>query len=296
MGGNNNMVQIKKKKTRSGDYYYLRADVGKRKEKYLGKRIPKNIDSIKKEFEIESKSEYWILENEKLKENFSNYRKKIPKNILEKEDEKFWLEYIYCTHRIEGSTLTLGDTYNLLQHEITPQKKGLRDIIETKKHAELYDEMLNFKKDISKKLILSWHEQMYYETDPNSAGVFRKDDVGSLLGKTEYVLGGDVEFEMNELIKWYNKNKKNMHPVELAFRFHKKFELIHPFVDGNGRLGRLLMNFILHKNKFPMINVKTSEKTRYINRLENSFLKNDELIFVEWAMSKYHRDYKKFLK
>ena len=290
------MVQVKKKKTSSGDYYYLRADVGKRREKYLGKEIPQNIDSVKKEFEIESKSEYWISENEKLKKNFSNYRKKTPIKIVKAEDEKFRLEYIYSTQRIEGSTLTLGDTYNLLQHEIAPPKKGLRDIIETKKHAELYDKMLDLKTDISKKLILSWHEKMYGETDPNSAGAFRRDDVAPLLGKTEYVLGGDVEFETNELIKWYNKNKKTMHPVELAFRFHKKFELIHPFVDGNGRLGRLLMNFILYKNKFPMINVKTSEKIRYINRLEASYLKNDELVFVEWAMSKYHRDYKKFLK
>jgi len=87
-----------------------------------------------------------------------------------------------------------------------------------------------------------------------------------------------------------------MNPVESSARFHRKFELIHPFIDGNGRIGRLLMIFILHKNGYPMMNVDPKEKQTYINKLESSYLKDDSLIFVKWFISKYLRDNKKFLK
>ena len=150
--------------------------------------------------------------------------------------------------------------------------------------------------DITQKLILNWHDKLFKKTDTNNAGNFRRQDVQPYLGKTEYVLWCDVSDEISGLVKWYNKEKKTMNPVELSARFYKRFELIHPFIDGNGQIGRLLMIFILNRNNYPMSNIESKERQIYINKLESSYVKNDEMVFVKWLVSKYLRDNKKFLK
>ena len=150
--------------------------------------------------------------------------------------------------------------------------------------------------ELPDQLILHWHDTLFAKTDTNNAGNFRRQDVAPYLGKTQYVLWSDVSQDMSNLIKWYNKEKKTVNPVELAARFHYSFEMIHPFIDGNGRIGRLLINFILYKNNYPMSNVEPKEKTSYINKLELSYVKNDNIIFVKWFVSKYLRDHKKFVK
>ena len=209
-------------------------------------------------------------------------------------DSKYLI--LIALKKIEGSTMTLGQTRSLLENNLSPKNTSTQDIIEAEQMAKLFDKMLKTSKDISKRLILNWHERLFERTDPNNAGSFRREDVGPYLGKTEYVLWSDVIIEIGNLVSWYKKNKNKMNPVELASRFHLRFELIHPFIDGNGRIGRLLAIRILHKNSYPMINIEPKEKQTYLNKLESSYLKNDPLIFVKWFISKYLRDNKKFLK
>ena len=95
--------------------------------------------------------------------------------------------------------------------------------------AKIFDEMLCTIDDISKKIILNWHEQLFEKTDTNNAGSFRRDNVEPYLGKTEYVLWDEVIPEIEKLVSWYNKNKNTMNSVELSARFHRKFELLHEF-------------------------------------------------------------------
>ena len=291
------MVNITKRKRKGKTEYYLKySSTGKSKEKYLGTSKPQNLDKIKKDFEEQAYQEDKIPLLEIIKKKYFNRNKTIDRKILDTEYHGFKINHTYSTQKIEGSTMTLGQTRKLLESGLSPNNTSTEDIIEAEQLAKIFEEMLITTKNINQKLILSWHNILFQKTDTNNAGSFRRDDVGPALGKTEYALWDEVPDKISELIKWYKKEKRKINPVELSARFHCRFELIHPFIDGNGRIGRLLMIFILHKNNYPMVNVETKESLTYINKLESSYLKKDEMIFVKWFISKYLRDNKKFLK
>ncbi|MBK6362563.1 MAG: Fic family protein [Saprospiraceae bacterium] len=102
------------------------------------------------------------------------------------------------------------------------------------------------------------------------AGEYKSDPNSVLLANGEifhYADPLDVPFKMQELMDWYRNEKDSIHPVILAAVFHHKFVLIHPFDDGNGRISRLLMNYILLKNDFPPVVIKSTEKQKYLNAL-----------------------------
>ena len=192
--------------------------------------------------------------------------------------------------------MTLGQTKKLLEQKLSPKNTSVDDIIEAEQIAIIFDQMLNHKNnEISEKLILLWHEKLFEKTDSNNAGSFRREDVAPYMGKTEYVLWADVIPDIEGLLNWYKQNKKIINPVELASRFHKRFELIHPFIDGNGRIGRMIMLWILHKNGYPMMNIEPKEKDTYVKKLESSYLQSNELVFVKWFVLKYLRDHKKYI-
>lgn len=92
---------------------------------------------------------------------------------------------------------------------------------------------------------------------------------------------------LQEFFRWYSKNKNKIHPVELAALVHLKFVTIHPFADGNGRISRLIMNFILHKKGYPMLDIKYERRNRYYTALERSQIKKTENTFVQWFMRRY---------
>ena len=290
------MVSVIIRKKGNESYYYLIHNSGKKQyEKYLGKKIPKDIESVKTDLE----NEIFNIENipilENIKNNYCKIIQTVDPKITQSEHHEFKIHHIYSTQRIEGSTMTFGQTRKLLEYHLSPKDTATEHIIEAEQMLKIFDEMLTTKEDISKKLILNWHEKLFERTDTNNAGSFRRDDVQPYLGKTRYVLWSDVIPDVKELVKWYDKNKKPMNPVMLSALFHKKFELIHPFIDGNGRIGRLLMLLILHRNKYPMMNILPREKLTYIKKLESSYLENKPLVFLKWFMSKYLRDNKKYL-
>jgi|APSaa5957512493_1039668.scaffolds.fasta_scaffold33173_2 Fic family protein len=279
------------------DYHYLTHKTSIRQyEKYLGKKIPENIETIIKEFELEifRKEKKPLLE--KIKKNYSFHTKSVDPKILKSKHHGFKITHTYSTQRIEGSTMTLGQTKKLLEQKLSPKNTSVDDIIEAEQIAIIFDQMLNHKNnEISEKLILLWHEKLFEKTDSNNAGSFRREDVAPYMGKTEYVLWADVIPDIEGLLNWYKQNKKIINPVELASRFHKRFELIHPFIDGNGRIGRMIMLWILHKNGYPMMNIEPKEKDTYVKKLESSYLQSNELVFVKWFVLKYLRDHKKYI-
>ena len=283
------MVSLVKRQEKGQIRYYLKYSSRENpQQKYLGTKIPKDIDQRITDFELQCYREDKEISLQKVCENYSKHTRTADKKIITGENLGFKIIHTYSTQKIEGSTMTLGQTRKLLETGLSPKDTSLEDIAEAQQLAELFDEMLaTDKEDINQKLILNWHDKLFQKTDTNNAGNFRKQDVQPYLGKTEYVSWYDVSEEMSNLIKWHNRERKTMNPVELSARFHRRFELIHPFIDGNGRIGRLLVLFILNKNSYPMLNVAPKEKQTYINKLESSYLKNDEMIFVKWFISKY---------
>src|SRR3989338_10002473 len=247
------MVTIREKKIGEQTYYYLEHSIRDnkkivKKEKYLGKEIPRDIERIKREFIIDLYKEKWFSNFEKIKKNYSHEQKIMPPSSREKQKQTFAVKFTYDTQRIEGSKLTLKETANLLERGITPKEKSLRDVKEAEAHKRVFYEMLKYKKDFSLSIILYWHKELFQSTKNDIAGQIRSHGVA--ISGSKFVPPSPVELNvlLKEFFEWYSKNKDKIHPVELAALVHIKFVTIHPFADGNGRISRLIMNFVLNKN------------------------------------------------
>ncbi len=269
------MVFVRKKKINGKEYYYVvsstRKDgAWKKVERYIGINPPskKDLEEYAKEFD--SAKEFLSSKKDvlfKIRQDYLNKLKTGKKDELKNLEEELIIKFTYDTSRIEGSSLTYKDTKMLLQDGISPKEKPLRDIKETESHKKAFLCMKeNLKGDISKSLILEFHALLKKDVSED-AGKFRDAQVyvGSLIPVKASMIGQEI----NNLISWYKKNKK-LHPLELAVVFHCIFERLHPFFDGNGRIGRLLLNFILLKSNYPLIIIQNKNKRRYYNALRRA--------------------------
>lgn len=286
------MVSIKKKRSEKGNvYYYLQHTVRKGKtveykEIYLGKEIPKDIDHLKIKLFRESYKELYDS-IQLIKKNSKKELKTMPKSMREKSMELFATRFTYDTQRIEGSTLSLRDTSNLLERGITPKNKPIEDIKEAEAHKKLFYKILTYQENLSYNTILEWHEFLFRETKPEIAGRIRTHKVGFSGSKFVPPLAVEVYPQLMDFFRWYTKNMETLHPVELAALVHLKFVTIHPFGDGNGRISRLLMNFVLNKKEYPMFNISYEGRTSYYNALERSQIKKEWNHFLLWFIKKY---------
>ena len=294
------MVTIKKKILKGKIYYYLEHSTrdGKKvqkKELYLGTKIPKNIDKIKKIFLDDIYKEKWYDDIDTIKKHFYKEQRTAPKSIKEKELQSFATRFTYDTQRIEGSTLTRRETADLLERGIAPKGKPMRDVQEAEAHRDLFYKILKQKKDLSLQEILDWHWDLFHLTKPDISGKIRKYQVA--ISGSKFMPPAPVEVYpmMTDFVKWYNKNKNKIHPVELTALAHLKFVTIHPFGDGNGRITRLIMNFILNRKNYPMLDIPYEGRNSYYNALERSQVKNEERIFLQWFVKRYIKEYKRYL-
>lgn len=295
------MVRIKKRGSSSHRYYYLEHSYReggkvKKKELYLGQTIPENVDELKNHFLHGIYAERWFKTFNEIKKLFIAEERELPKSIREKNLENFMINFTYSTNRIEGSKLSFKDTANLLEKGITPRAKPVSDIKEAENHRKAFYNMLGQKKDLTLELILFWHKMIFNDTKSDIAGRLREYRV-MILGSKHMPPSPEAVLPMiSDLLRWYNENKRIMHSVELAAIFHLRFESIHPFGDGNGRIGRLLMNFILHRKGFPMLNIPYSNRGSYYTALERSQIKHNDYIFVMWFFKNYLKENKRFQK
>jgi Fic family protein len=278
----------------SKKYYYLENSFrnnGKslKKEKYLGTSIPKDIDKIKNEF-LKELSRDLLDKFDKIRTDFVNEWKRIPESAKEKQKQEISIAFTYNTNAIEGSTITLEETRGIIHDKIAPNK-SLRDIRETEAHSRVFLQMLDKKQEISGKLILEWHKDIFGEVKEDIAGKFR--DYLVRVGPYLAPDWQEVEQLIKDLISFEKKSKEKMHTVELAARMHYRFEKIHPFGDGNGRVGRLLMNYILWNSGFPMLIIEYKKRKAYYKALqkdEEGFLKYFFRIYLKVHKSRYLKD------
>jgi len=280
---------------RNGKKYYYRVKSVKKNgkvnkiRKYLGVNLDKKrIEKLEKEAdEILNESLNELLNKKesgrlaKIKEDY----KKLSRKTFENRYEAFLAQFTYDTNAIEGNTLSLKETSFILFEKRTPEGKSLREINEVLNHKEAFDFILNYKGDITKNFICEIQRIVVKNT-------LRKDlenQIGKYRDLQVFIRGAnfvplkaeDAKKEMSNLLRWYNRNKEKLHPLILSAYFHAAFENIHPFVDGNGRTGRLLINFILHKNNFPMVNIPNKNKLEYYDCLDKT-RKGDLRKFVKF--------------
>lgn len=294
------MVSVVSRRKGNQTYYYLKHHVRNRqKEIYLGRTIPDNIEEIKQEFLLNFYREEWLPALQKIRQGYIKERKKMPKSAVEKELETFSIIFTYNTQRIEGSTLTLKETALLLEEGIAPANKPIRDIKEAEAHRKLFFEIINNinRIEFSLETILIWHRKLFIETKPDIAGRIRDHQVR--IGASKFIPPRPevLRLLLKEFVRWYNKNGKNkeLNPAELAALVHFKFVTIHPFTDGNGRISRLMINYVLYKFGYPMHDIDYSDRRSYYTALERSNVKHNDVIFLKWVMSRYIKSNKKYL-
>lgn len=198
------------------------------------------------------------------------------------------LEYTFESNRIEGNTLTLRETDLVINEGLTISGKSMREHLEAINHQEAigYIKHLMEKNSIlNEREVLSIHNLILRGIHPEDAGRYRRVQVmikGSSFMPPQPFM---VAKEMEDFFIWYETNKNNLHPIVLAAEMHERLVTIHPFIDGNGRTSRLVMNLILLQNGYVIANIKGDYDSRmqYYNALEIAQTKNkkeDFLLFV----------------
>jgi len=194
---------------------------------------------------------------------------------LERLKEEFIVEYTYNSNAIEGNTLTLRET-DMVLRGLTIDKKPLKDHMEAVGHKHAFDYICELVKE-NRSLTESQIKQIHYlvlADKPEDRGVYRKVPVRILGAKHVPVQPYLIESRMNELLIEYKKTNDNL--VSKLARFHIEFESIHPFIDGNGRTGRLLVNLELMKAGYPPIDIKFADRNKYYEAFEKYHTRSDK--------------------
>ncbi len=275
-------MRILKRKKGNEEYYYLQHSYRKgtkviTKEKYLGKEIPKDIEEIKTKLKLELQKELY-KKLEAIKKNFKEQWKRYPKTVKEKQLEEMSIAFTYNSNAIEGSTITLDEAREIIHDHMAPNKP-LRDVKETEAHSKVFLELIKHEQEITKDIILKWHKQIFGETKQDIAGKIR--DYNVRVGIYRAPDWQDLKNLMKDLIGLVNK-KTEINPVEFAAKMHYRFEKIHPFGDGNGRIGRLLMNHILWHAGYPIMIIEYKKRKSYYRAL-----RNEEEDFVKYFIRRY---------
>ncbi|MGL4798540.1 MAG: Fic family protein [Cellulosilyticaceae bacterium] len=219
------------------------------------------------------------------KKSILDSKRPLSPEVLKNLKKYFDVELTYNSNAIEGNTLTITETKVILEEGLTiGGGKSLREHLEVINHQEAInyiEDIVNKDIDISERVIKDLHAIILKSIDSKNAGVYRKNNVlisGSRHRPVEYML---VEEKMHGLIEWYDEMKHKLHPVELAALFHFKYVYIHPFIDGNGRTARLLMNLILLRNGYPIAVIKNEDRSEYMQALELASVEGEMTAFID---------------
>lgn len=305
------MVYIYKKPIGNKVYYYLRASEKKGKRlvtkdiAYLGGTIEEvkvtldKLSQYKEQIRKSYKTIHSFLESNhflekahklKLKKDTFlrdkteeveackiHYREVFEKlDILTKKEvfKTYVIEFAYNTASIEGNTINLEEARNLLNEGVTPKNKTLREVFDLQNTEKVFFELLdsNSNKELEHDLIIKIHDKLLENIDERRG--YRSTDVRVIKSNFDVSPGKYVRTDMGLLLKWYDKHKNSLHPLVLALIFHHKLEKIHPFMDGNGRTGRMIMNLILLENNLSPTIIHKKTRKSYLEAMKEADLSN----------------------
>jgi excisionase family DNA binding protein len=208
--------------------------------------------------------------------------------------DEFMVEYTYNSNAIEGNTLTLQETALVLEG-VTIDKKPLKDHLEAVGHRDAFLYVQNLVRDkaaFSESIIKQIHTLVLMDR-PEDRGSYRHIPV-RIMGAYREPSDPVLIPELMEKLAAEFDNKK-LHPIESAALFHLKFAGIHPFVDGNGRTGRLILNLFLMQNGYPPVNVKFADRKRYYDSFDHYYRDSDAVPLVEMIAEYIEERLKKHL-
>ncbi|MCX6817043.1 MAG: Fic family protein [Candidatus Beckwithbacteria bacterium] len=199
----------------------------------------------------------------------------LPATAVRKLREKFQVEMTYNSNAIEGNSLTLKETFWVINEGITVKNKPLKDHLEAKDHHEALEYLYELVQPqnqltISEKLIRNLHHLVMKKTDEDWAGRYRQSNV--FITGTDHIPSDAniIPSAMNKFINWFRANRHRLHPIELAAKLHHQLVFIHPFLDGNGRTARLLMNVVLMRKGYPLAVILKNDRKKYYQVLQQA--------------------------
>ena len=299
------MVYLYKKKVGSKYYYYLRLSKrsgGKQIVKdvaYLGSSIEEARVKLKKvvldkklirksyrKINLFIEREYYkkgvldlklkkdlllgnnLIDIEACRLHYKKSFGKLDESIVKEIIRNFSVEFAYNTTSIEGNTITLEEARDYFESGRLPGKRTLREVHDLDNTNEVMLGLFKKKGKMNNDLIIGLHKRLMNNIDKRVG--YRDRDVRVFGSRFDSIPGIYVKSDMDILLKWYEENKDKLHPFVLAVIFHHKFEKIHPFYDGNGRTGRMLMNYILIRAGYPPVLIYRKNRNEYLDVLRSA--------------------------
>lgn len=240
-----------------------------------------------------------LKEIDDLKKEIDSYRPLNP-HLLKLIKEYYRIGLTYSSNALEGNSLTESETKIVLEDGITIGGKPLKDHLEAIGHADAYTHLLTLIKNkiLTENDLKHLHKLLYFRIDEKNAGVYRKNK--AIITGSHYSLPNPeaINSLMKKFILAIDSTRKGKHPVESAAIIHKEFVFIHPFIDGNGRLARLLMNLILLQEGYNIAIIPVITRREYIECLEKAHTNDKDFIyFIARMVRETQKDYLRlFLK
>lgn len=290
-------LEITKTKTGKTKHYLVKdikfKGIKRKIKKYLGNEKPSPAEiteqSNKHRYDIEKRA---VLKKTELSTQYYN-RKFLTDKHLETLEKTRWLhqavskyltpseteaieqsqivQYVQGTTAIEDNTLTHQEVHDLLVRGILPTGRSLREINEVQNYIPVKKYTESYHGRVTKQFIKKLHQLIMANIDHQSAGTFRRiDNIGIYRVGIQLTPAILIDQEIDILIKEYDQNiKDGYHPFECAAMFHHGFETIHPFTDGNGRVGREVFNYMLSRSGYPKLILKREDRENYLKALRS---------------------------
>ena len=217
----------------------------------------------------------------------------LPKETLKSLRDYYRVGLTYTSNALEGNSLTESETKVVIEDGLTIGGKPLKDIYEATGHAKAYDFLYEISRDrpVSESDILELHRLFYSQIDAGNAGVWRKVRVFISGSRRALPPPEQVPSLMEEFVKWMAEKEGKLHPIEFAALVHQKFVYIHPFVDGNGRVGRLLMNLAVMRAGWTIAIIPPICRAEYIAALDKTGRSlRDFILFVRDRVCETQRE------
>lgn len=231
-----------------------------------------------------------------LKAELDSYRPLSP-DVIKQIQEYYKIGLTYSSNALEGNTLDWVETKVVLEDGLTINGKPMKDHLETLGHAAAFDLLLMLAKQetFTEEDIKTLHRLFYSKIDDTHAGCYRTKQVIVTGADVDFPKTDEIDGKMDNLIKDLAELKQNLHPVEYAAMAHALFVNIHPFIDGNGRVARLLMNLALLQTGDNITIIPPAVRADYIRVLQHSN-HNDFKPFVNFISEMVHESQKEYLR
>jgi len=270
------------------------------KRKYLGISLPpeKRLEYLKKEFLKElaggkyrllSKEDFEAIEKKRLEHNLGI--KRLSFTEKEKYLDNFMIRFTYDSSKLSGMDITLRQTSLILKDGIIPKDfKSLKTANQLESHKKGIVAITEYDGRLNLGFIKKLHSILFAGIDDSIAGKLRSELKRNVkIAGTAYIppKWDILDKEIGLFFKWYNSENRKLHPLELAALVHLKMISLQPFVDGNSRLSRLLMNWVLWKKDYPLIDIPIEDLEEYYDVLDKYQIEKDEKPFVDFIKKKF---------